>query len=76
MLLIMLFWLIIILLCYTIVSLRLSISRLTSLRLIPLPSYLGKVAIGNRGSLLCVACGSVYSMVYGAVVCYSYCADR
>jgi len=71
MLLIMLFWLIIMLLCYAIVSLRLSISRQNSSRLIPPPSRSGKVetlAVGNRGSIYCVAC----IPVCGAVCCLNY----
>ena len=73
-LLIMVFWPVIMLLCCTIVSLKLSISRQNSSRLIPPPSRSGEVetlAVGNGGSICCVA----YSPICGAVVCCSDCAD-
>ena len=57
------------LLCYTIVSLRLLISRQNSSQLIPPPLYLGKVetlTIGNRGSIYYIA----YSLICNTVIYY------
>ena len=70
---IMLFWLVMMLLCCAIVSLRLSMSRQNLSRLIPPPSRSGEaetLAVGNGGSICCVAC----IPVCGAVVCCSNCA--
>jgi hypothetical protein len=71
---IMLFWLVMMLLCCAIVSLRLSMSRQNSSRLIPPPSRSGEIetlVVGNGGSICCEAC----SLICGAVVYCSNCAD-
>ena len=70
---IMVFWLVMMLLCCAIVSLRLSMSRQNSSRLIPPPLYLSEaetLTIGNRGSICYIA----YILVYDAVVCCLNCA--